>query len=474
MSVTPWHILAWSLWPLWLGMVAVCMIQTRKFSRRLRQTDRPGFDDFRPPAVVFVPFKGLDPEATANLHGLLNLDYPTFRLILIVESEDDPAYAFLCEEVDKAPMVWADVVVAGPASADTGQKVHNLLAGIAHAEATDGGDPETASTYGQQRAWVFADSDAIPDADWLGHLVGPLGRHERTVVTTGYRWFVPPRGPVTHWNTAAQWASGINAGVATFASHEWFRFAWGGSMAVLRSTAIEGGLTARWQGALSDDYQMTRMARAVRKAHRARPEHGTPPPGDPRLLFVPECLVESPINFTTGQLFEFGVRQYRITKTHVPRLFWGALAALSIYLAAVGLAWGWLIVGVAVGSWWMAGASFVALLIAFALNQRRSATRRETIRTLFGNGTYDRLVAVHAWDRWLPELFVAVNWAMIAAAAWGRTITWRGKRYRMRGPQRIERLDAGADGPPVTPETSETGVSTERSAEPVLQSSKAD
>ncbi|MEM7576648.1 MAG: glycosyltransferase [Planctomycetota bacterium] len=437
MSVTPWHILAWTLWPLWLGMVAICTVQAGKFARHLRQADRPGYDDFRPPAVVFVPFKGLDPEATANLHGLLKLDYPNYRLILIVESKDDPAYAFLHDELEKAPHVCADILVAGQADPDTGQKVHNLLTGIAYAEDTDDQDDQV----GNERAWVFADSDAIPDPGWLGHLVGPLGRNERTIVTTGYRWFVPPRGPVTHWNVAAQWASGINAGVATFAAHGWFRFAWGGSMAILRRTAIEGGLIARWENALSDDYQMTRMARALRKAHRARPQHGTPPPGDPKLLFLPECLVESPVNFTYAQLCEFGVRQYRITKVYAPRLFWGALISLAIYLAAFALAWGWLIAGGFVGQWEMSVLALLALLLALGLNQVRGGIRRQTIRTLFGNGTYDRLVAVHTWDRWLPEVLVAVNFSMMLQAVLGRTITWRGKRYRMRGPQRIERRD---------------------------------
>ncbi|MEM1026703.1 MAG: glycosyltransferase [Planctomycetota bacterium] len=443
MSVTLWHILAWTLWPLWLAMVAACAMQTGKFSRRLVQADRPGFEEFRPPAVVFVPFKGLDSEATANLHGLLKLDYPDYRLVLIVESEDDPAYDFLRDELDKAPHVWADIVVAGEAPADTGQKVHNLLTGIAHAEATDQHDPDSDSDseLGSERAWVFADSDAIPGADWLGNLVGPLGRPERNSVTTGYRWFVPPRGPITHWNVPAQWASGINAGIATFASHEWFRFAWGGSMAILRSSAIEGGLVARWEQALSDDYQMTRMARALRKARKARPEHGTPPRCDTKLLFVPECLVESPINFTFGQLREFGVRQYRITKVYAPKLFWGAWLALAVYLSAYLLAWGWLLLGAVTGHWRMSLLALSALLLAFGLNRFRAYMRRETIRTLFGNGTYDRLVAVHAWDRWLPELFVAVNFGMMLLAAWGRTITWRGKRYRMRRPQRIQRRD---------------------------------
>ena len=436
MGVTLWHILAWTLWPLWLLMVAACALQARKFDRRLSQADRPGYDQFRPPAVVFVPFKGIDREATANLHGLLKLDYPDYRLVLIVESESDPAYTFLREELGKAPHIWADVVVAGEAAEDTGQKVHNLLSGIAHAEATQDGGPDTPV----ERAWVFADSDAIPGSGWLGHLVGPLSRRDKIAVTTGYRWFVPPRGPVTHFNVAARWASGINAGVATFAAHPRLRFAWGGSMAMLRSTAIEGGLIGRWRGALSDDYQVTRMVRALGRSRRARPQHGTPAPAEAQLLFLPECLVESPINFTLGQLREFGVRQYRITRVHAPLLFWGALAAMVIYLMAYALAWGWLLLGVPLGAPEMALAALAALLFAQLLNQCRAARRRNTIRTVFGNGTFDRLVAVHAWDRWAPEFLVLINLLMMACAAVGRTIRWRGIRYRMRGPQRIKRL----------------------------------
>jgi hypothetical protein len=44
-------------------------------------------------------------------------------------------------------------------------------------------------------------------------------------------------------------------------------------------------------------------------------------------------------------------------------------------------------------------------------------------------------------DRWATWLWMSLHALLLARAALGRTIRWRGIRYRLHGPQRIERLD---------------------------------
>ena len=42
------------------------------------------------PVSVILPIKGVDDDTQANVHALLSQDYPEYRLIFAVESEDDP------------------------------------------------------------------------------------------------------------------------------------------------------------------------------------------------------------------------------------------------------------------------------------------------------------------------------------------------------------------------------------------------
>ncbi len=416
------HIALVTLWVLWVVQAVLCAIQAGKFGRHLRRGDRAGFAEFRPPAVVFVPFKGLDHDAVANLHGLLQQDYPGFRCVFIVESEDDPAFTFLTEETAKYPAVQTDVVVAGVANHHTGQKVHNLLGGLRFlGEQREGLYPEA------DEAWVFADSDAVPNPQWLGNLVGPLAQRERNAVTTGYRWLVPARGPRGRFKLGGQIASVINAGVATFAANDRFDFAWGGSMAMLADTAERGGLIDLWLGALSDDYQVTRMARQLKQ----------------RIYFLPECIVESPMDMTLSDLAEFARRQYVITRTHEPWFFWRGLGVVAMYVAAVVSAWGALLSLPWTRHWALGALAGVAVVIVFVCNQVRSGWRRYAVQELFGSGTFERLAPALRLDRWAITAIMALNLGMLASAAFGRHITWRGKRYELRGPQNIRRL-----GPP--------------------------
>ncbi len=414
-----WEISLVVVWVAWGTQAVLCVIQARKFSRHLSRNDREGYGDFAPPAVVFVPFKGIDVDAVANLHGLFQLDYPDYRLLLIVECDTDPAHTFLTEELAKYPTAPAELVIAGQADPHTGQKVHNLLAGLRHLDASRAGAAPPAD-----EVWVFADSDAVPNPQWLRNLVLPLMRRESIAVTTGYRWMVPARGPRGRFKLGGQLASVINSGIATFAAHRYFTFAWGGSMAMLAETAQRGGLTEHWTGALSDDFQVTRMAREL----------------DQRIYFLPECIVESPVDMTVGDLAEFARRQYLITRTHEPWFFLKGWAVVGLYVLGLFTTWWGVLFHLVGDKQWIAVVAGATLMTVGLANQVRAWFRRRAVRELLGFGTFERLTPALRWDRWGTSLVMLANFALLTSAWWGRTITWRGKRYRLRGPRQVERL----------------------------------
>jgi cellulose synthase/poly-beta-1,6-N-acetylglucosamine synthase-like glycosyltransferase len=227
--------------------------------------------------LVFCPCKGTDPEFEKNVRSILDQDYPNFTVQFVVESEDDPAYQTLKQ------IGIQDIVVAGRAS-DCGQKVHNLTYAVEH-------DSTPAEIF------VFCDSDARFDRQWLSKLIAPL---EQQTITTGYRWYVTPR-----FHPPTLLRSAWNASVVSMLGAHARNFAWGGSMAVRRSTFGEIRVLDAWHGSVSDDYSITRAAERA----------------GIRIIFVPECLIPSYGECTWRELLEFTTRQITITRVYHPRLW---------------------------------------------------------------------------------------------------------------------------------------------------------
>ena len=410
---------------LWCVQATLAANQVRKFSKRLHRGSRSSYATYRPEAWVVVPFKGIDAEGVANLHALFRQDYPRYRLLLAVESEEDPAFGLLQAERAKFPQVDSVVIVAGPAPPHRGQKVHNQLAALRHAlRAAGQNDPRPApANRDDERAWVFADSDAAANPQWLGNLVGPLSEREKNAVTTGYRWLVPARGPEGRFRWGGRIASVINGQVATFASLERAAFAWGGSMALLEGTAEAGGLLERWEKALSDDFQVTAVARELER----------------RILFLPECLVESPVDMPLGALLEFSRRQYLITRVHAPRSFFLVIASVGFYCLAAASAWATALSFPWHRDAWALGATATAILYVFVANQVRAAARRRVVKELFGPQTTQRLRPALRLDRWATTPLMLLNLVLLLRGCLGRSIRWRGHGYRLNGPLDIER-----------------------------------
>lgn len=406
--------LGWTLLALctaWGAQAVLAVIAQRKLAKRagLPQTQRYAF--YRPDAVLIVPFKGVEPALKGNLHGLFTQDYGDYRLLLIVESESDPAYPLLREAIEQHPNRRAEVLFAGVASPNEGQKVHNLIAALQKLQRDNAGEV----------VWVFADSDAVPGPNWMGGLVGPLAQ-DRTAVTTGFRWLIPE--PQPGQNAAPFWAkiaSILNSSTTGFIRRERFTHAWGGSMALRASTALQGDLLARWRGAVSDDYQVTRMCKDLGR----------------RVHFVPECLVASPVDYDFKGLCNFAYRQYVITRIHAPAVFFAALVINALYFLGLAAA-----VTLLIRHESPVHALFAlgVFALVFTMNQLRASYRRHVVKLTLGHDAVKQLKPTFTLERWATPLWLGVNLMLLLAAAVGRTITWRSIRYRIDAPQKVQRL----------------------------------
>ena len=135
----------------------------QRFGFRLpRVAARPVQLDAFPRVAVILPIKGVDDDTHINIHALLDQDYPDYRLIFTVESEQDPVLAPLEKLATEDSRI--EIVVAGVAT-HRGQKVHNQLAAVERTTAHD-------------EVLAFMDADAKPNPGWLRALVAPLTREE--------------------------------------------------------------------------------------------------------------------------------------------------------------------------------------------------------------------------------------------------------------------------------------------------------
>lgn len=425
-----WFVIWSALAVVALGQAALLGLQTyehRRFARSRLRNPRtaPSLRRVR----LVAPCKGMDHGLDENLRPLLAQDYPNYEVVFVVESADDPACAIIQSLMRDAGRVPVRMAIAGKATV-TGQKIHNLLAGVA----TLPDDIEILA---------FVDSDARPHPAWLRLLVQRLD-NDGACAATGYRWFMPTQNSLA---THIQYS--INACAAVMYRADARGLVWGGSWAIRRDKFEACGLREAWRGTLSDDLMATR----VLKQHKMRVE------------FEPACMLASPLGLSMGQMLEFIRRQYLIGRVYAVRswligfasivgsglMFWGSLIA-AFYGAAAGANWAW--------------APLAFCIAWYGLSVVRGALRSSTAQVYFR----DRAVAMRTallFDTYAGPLVALVNASLMLAAAVGTKITWRGNTYRMYQGGRIQLLSR-VEEPQVAPADTDKPKLRVDQAEPVF------
>ncbi len=333
-----------------------------------------------PPATVIVPVKGEDAGLRENLAALASLDYPDYELIVAAHSAADIPADVLPERVK--------VVLARGGSERASEKVQNLAAAVAAAR-------HTSTVY------AFADSDARVTAGWLRALVAPL--HEPGVgASTGYRWYMPEAAGL--WSLLRAVWDGVSLGVLGPGDNP---FAWGGSMAVRKDVFFDAAILEAWKTAISDDYALSGAV------HRA----------GLRIAFAPGALAPGHEGITAGRFFKWARRQLLITRAYSPALWRAGFAGHVIYCAGMAAA----VAG------WLQGSTAAPWLLAAQLvpGMAKGFGRARLARSA--------LPSYAAWFRrwgWTHTLLVPVaTWlwlVVLLSSAFGDSIEWRGRRYRLR------------------------------------------
>jgi len=369
--------------------------------------------------VLIVPCKGLDSAFQENITSLFNQDYENYLLWFVVAEKSDPAYDQLCKlknqlsQSSKAHEV--KIFIAGKVGEGKkqctdnkqqttkyacSQKIHNLL--YCYERIDDDID-----------ALAFADSDICVRTDWLSHLVWHL-RLSKTGATTGYRLFVPSSN-----NLATLALSAVNAKIAQLLGNTRFNQAWGGSMAIRVDVFRKIGIDKIWPKTISDDLS---LSRAVKKAGK-------------KVEFVPACLVASYESTTWQGLFEFARRQFVITRVSTP-LTW-LFGLISALYSILGLWAGSVLALYATTKPSITGHKlliFVSVPVFFFVEQLFSAILRQKMISKVLQKDWTNLKLVCLADVLFFWLWSLLLLFFIISSAFGRTIRWRGIRYKLLGP----------------------------------------
>ncbi|MHC4475053.1 MAG: glycosyltransferase family 2 protein [Planctomycetota bacterium] len=355
---------------------------------------------YRPRTALLIPCKGLDAAFDENITSFFRQDYEGYVLWFVVAEKSDPAYERLCELKERlsndSKAQEVRILIAGQGKFCS-QKIHNLL----YCCERISGDIEVLA---------FADSDASVRPDWLSHLVWPL-HQSKNGAASGYRWFIPQQN-----NPASLALSAVNGKIAQLLGNSRLNLAWGGSMAIRVDVFREVGLDNIWPKALSDDLS---LSYAVRKAGK-------------KITFVPACLVASYESMTWRQLFEFGRRQFLITRVSAAATWWFGL--LSSLYSIAGL-WGgaaWAIHAATIGA--KNVGLYAAVPIVFLVGQYIRAILRQAMVSKLLAEDVPRMKSAMLADLLACWMWSLLLLALILSSALGRTITWRGIRYKLLGP----------------------------------------
>lgn len=364
------------------------------FRRELAKTP----SDFTPFTSIVAPCRGLDSDLEENLAALFRQNFPHFEIVFAVDDERDEAVSVIKKLISENVQISAKYIIA-PKTFDSSQKVENLREAVLRVS-------------DESKVFVFVDSDARPDENWLRNLIAPL-QNGNVGAATGYRWFISKKG-----NLASEMRSVWNASIASaLGANVRSNFCWGGSMAIRREIFEKIEMREKWRGTLSDDFAVT----------RAMKEANLP------ICFVPQALTASVEDCSFRELFEFTTRQMKITRVYAQNLWIASFIGSGLF----NLVW---VCGISIlifagknsFSFWF---TLISLFLVSIFSIGKSWLRLKAVRLVLKN--YGNEIDRQFWTQNLLWLFSpAIFFYNALRALLSKKIVWRGIKYKLQSAQK--------------------------------------
>jgi Glycosyl transferase family 21 len=373
-----------------LGSLALALL----FAARLRIPD----DRLSARVTLVLPATGPLPGLEDLLTALTAQSLQPRRLIVAVESREDPAYARVAALAADHSQLPIKLIVAGWSPLRS-QKCTNLLVGLTSLDADDA-------------QIVLLDADIRPQPWWLAALVAPLAAGRADIVN-GYRWPMP-----TALSPGTALVSSIDRAIAVLPRLSQSRTIWGGSLAMTRQALEILDLPTTIGRTLTEDLPIGDRAAIAGL----------------RVLTRRAIRLPTPLGGRFRDLWRFGRRQYQLIRIYRRGLWsFAAFVVTSDLIARILL----------LSSLAASRAALAALLVVAGLGSIAAEIRLAIGRKLgIVDGTSMRLSQhLLAWTI-LPAP------AFHASVIWGGSVTspvlWAHIRY---GVDRTGRVIEVARGP---------------------------
>jgi cellulose synthase/poly-beta-1,6-N-acetylglucosamine synthase-like glycosyltransferase len=263
-----WVVLSW-----FLLLTAVQIWIMARLIRAFRESSTPPTDAAAfPRALAVLCLRGSDPFLRECLTRLTSMDYPDYRLRLVIDSETDPVIPEVQEFLATKPRIPVEVLYLGTRRPHCSGKVCGMLRG-------------TEDLDDQIGIVAIFDGDALVHPSCLRELVAPLA--DPTVgLTSGNRWYVPKSlrmGTLVRasWNSYAMGVMNV-VGIP-----------WGGCMALRASDFRDPEYRKTLEVAFGEDSTTATFMRRRGKAIR----------------FVSDATILNPEETSYKGLYNFLVRQ---------------------------------------------------------------------------------------------------------------------------------------------------------------------
>jgi cellulose synthase/poly-beta-1,6-N-acetylglucosamine synthase-like glycosyltransferase len=388
-----------------MGHALCLLVWARRFVRMF--PPQPSADmEACPRATILLPVRGADPSLADCLNGLLQQNYPSYDVIIILDSREDPAFDLITTHLSASAVQNVRVHVLKEPRPTCSLKLSALLEAIAGLEDSC-------------EIVALIDGDVIPHTGWLRDLAGPLSAPD-VGATTGIRWYSPPALPLLGgWGTLVRYLWNSAAALHMTALH----IPWGGSLAFRLDVLRRTDLLAKWSQSLFEDAGCYDSLRKLGL----------------KVQVVPAATM---VNYETIDLrgcFHFIRRQLLDARLYHSR--WGTVLALAL-LSSTGLALSMALAilaltegNVPLAGWLGGGLAVYSLsMMAFLswIERKRSAADNENRR----GPIWYRFKTLLA----LPMTQI-VYFVCLVSACFLRQIKWRGITYRFDGPFSVQMIE---------------------------------
>ncbi|HMO16040.1 MAG TPA: glycosyltransferase family 2 protein [Pirellulaceae bacterium] len=370
-------------------MLVITAFENRRYAKVHEQCRDENLKTRNQHVDLFIPCAGNEPGLYDRLTRFLGQSYGNYTVTFIIGSPDDTALPVIEAAISECE-VSARIKLVNP-SQMLGKKVNKLR------EATKELRHDTTIL-------AFADSDVVPEPDWLTKLVASLEKHP--ICITGYRWIFPEKNKLPNLVV-----SSLNAVIAGYLGRHRTSLVWGGTWAIYRAAFEELKVRDAWQYAVSDDLIASKV---IQRANRS-------------IYYDPSCLVRTNFDGSWASSFEFMRRQLLIFRKHFPGYWWGgflttALSQLTFWsLLGAGLAYS------------MQGNRNGPLMLVMALGIyvmaiARAALRQAIAASRFPNYRHE-CKAAYWFDILGFPITGLIGMLVFVISSLVNRITWRGTHY---------------------------------------------